>query len=275
MKFLPTLLASAALIAAGSGIANAGWFESSDVPEGFTEVKVGVVGDYNAHWETVNELLQQDKIHITLVKYSDYATPNRALNDGEIDLDAFQHEAYLNNDVAKNGYDITPLCQTFICPLRIYNNKDRIQSVEDIKDGDVIAIPSDLTNGGRAIKLLEAAGFLEVDPSKGYVPTKADITNYKVKIELREAESGVLFNILPDVAAACINGGNAFSAGLKPADAIFNETVDSNNPYINVIVARTADKDNPVYQTVVKRFLTKEVHDSILKAYDGGYIPVF
>ena len=86
----------------------------------------------------------------------------------------------------------------------------------------------------------------------------------------------MLFNILPDIAAAAINGGNAFSAGLKPSDAIFNENVqDKDNPYINVIVARQQDKDNPVYQTIVKRFLTPEVKKAILDAYDGGYIPVF
>ena len=120
-------------------------------------VKVGVVGDYNDQWETVNELLAKDNIRVKLVKFSDYATPNRALADGDLDLNAFQHKAFLANDIARNGYKIVAIGDTIITPLRIYNNKDKIKSLADIKDGAVIAIPSDLTNGGRAIKLLEKA----------------------------------------------------------------------------------------------------------------------
>ena len=69
-------------------------------------VKVGVVGEYNAQWDTINELLAGDGIQVELVKFTDYAAPNRALNDGEIDLNAFQHKAFLANDIAQKGYDI-------------------------------------------------------------------------------------------------------------------------------------------------------------------------
>lgn len=243
--------------------------------DGVTVVKIGVVGDYNLHWDDVNKNLANDKIQVKLVKFSDYATPNRALSDKEIDLNAFQHVAFLNNDIERNGYKLTPICQTLIAPIRLYNNKNKIKSVSDIKDGSIIGIPSDLTNGGRSLKLLEAAGLIEVDPAKGYVPTKADITKYNVKIEIREAESGVLANILPDIDAACINGGNAYTAKLKPTDAIFSEdpkATGEDNPYVNVIVARTEDKDNPIYQKVVKAFRSDNVKNTINTAYDGGYI---
>ncbi|NLK84691.1 MAG: MetQ/NlpA family ABC transporter substrate-binding protein [Aeromonadales bacterium] len=271
IKYLPLV----ALTAFSFTLAGCGDDKRAD--DNTTIVKVGVCGDYNAHWDTVNKLLKDKHIQVQLVKFSDYATPNRALSDKEIDLNAFQHKAYLNNDIARNGYKLTPLCETFIAPIRLYNNKNKISNVADIKDGSIIAIPSDLTNGGRALKLLEAANLISVDPSKGFLPTKADITEYKVKIEIREAESGVLNNILPDIDAAAINGGNAFSAGLKPSDAIFSETpkAGEDNPYINVLVARAEDKDNEVYQTVVKTFLTDEVKETIIKAYDGGYIPVW
>lgn len=240
-------------------------------------VKVGVVGDYNDQWETVNELLAKDNIQIKLVKFSDYATPNRALADGDLDLNAFQHKAFLANDIARNGYKIVAIGDTIITPLRIYNNKDRIKSLSDIKDGDVIAIPSDLTNGGRAIKLLEKAGLVKVEPSKGYVPTKLDITEYKVKIKIREAESGILARLLPDFTAALINGGNALTAGLDPMkDAIYSEDINpKTNPnvgqLVNVIVARTKDKDNEVYQKVVKAYNSPETAKTILKAYKGAY----
>ena len=241
-------------------------------------VKVGVVGEYNAQWDTINELLAGDGIQVELVKFTDYAAPNRALNDGEIDLNAFQHKAFLANDIAQKGYDIVDIGDTIIAPLAVFNNKDKISSMEDIKDGDVIAIPSDLTNGGRALKLLEKAGLIECDPEKGYTPTKADILTYNVKIDIKEAESATLYNILPDCAAAIINGGNAYTAGLNPAeDAIFQEDVDPATneavpQLINIIAARSADKDNEVYKKIVEAYQSKEVEQTIKDAYQGAFL---
>ena len=254
---------------------------TSYASDDFREVTVGVVGDYVAQWDTVNELLVAEKIRVKLIKYSDYATPNRALADGEIDLNAFQHKAYLANDIERNGYKIVSIGDTLITPLRIYHNKDKIQALSDIKDGDVIAIPSDLTNGGRAIKLLEAAGLIKIDPSKGYVPTKLDITEYKVKIKIREAESGILARLLPDVTAAVINGGNAYTAGLDSfADSIYAEKLDpKTNPQVsqlvNVIAARVVDKDNPVYLKVVQAYQSPETAATLMKAYKGAFSPAW
>ena len=265
-------------LALGLTACSSGTSEESTTEDGKTIVKVGVVGEYNAQWDTVNELLADDGIEVELVKFTDYAAPNRALNDGEIDLNAFQHKAFLANDVQQNGYEIEAIGDTIIAPLSIYNNKDKISSVEEIKDGDIIAIPSDLTNGGRALKLLEKAGLIECDPAKGYVPTKADITKYNVQIEILEAESATLANLLPDCTAALINGGNAFTAGLNPAnDAIFTEDVnpetnEATPDLINVIAARSADVDNEVYKKVVDAYHTEEVRQTIEEAYQGAFI---
>ena len=243
-----------------------------------TVIKLGVVGENNEQWQPVIDKLAEENIDLELVKFADYPLPNRALNDGEIDLNAFQHKAFLANDVAQKGYDIVDIGDTIIAPLSIYNNKKKISSIEEIKDGDVIAIPSDLTNGGRALKLLEEAGFIVCDPEKGYVPTKADITEYKVKIDIKEAESATLANILPDCAAAIINGGNAFTAGLNPVeDSIYTENVDPSTneavpQLINVIAARTADRDNEVYKKIVDAYHTPEVKKTIEDEYQGAFI---
>ena len=155
-KWITAALAAAAavsLTACGSGANTQESEAGSSEP---VVVKVGVVGEYNAQWDTINELLADDGIQVELVKFTDYAAPNRALDDGEIDLNAFQHKAFLANDIQQKGYDIVDIGDTIIAPLGIYNNKDKISSIEDIKDGDVIAIPSDLTNGGRVAE--RAAG---------------------------------------------------------------------------------------------------------------------
>lgn len=277
-KSFITVLGLTLALALGLTACSSGTSEESTTEDGKTIVKVGVVGEYNAQWDTINELLADDGIEVELVKFTDYAAPNRALNDGEIDLNAFQHKAFLANDVQQNGYEIEAIGDTIIAPLSIYNNKDKISSVEEIKDGDIIAIPSDLTNGGRALKLLEKAGLIECDPAKGYVPTKADITKYNVQIEILEAESATLANLLPDCTAALINGGNAFTAGLNPAnDAIFTEDVnpetnEATPDLINVIAARSADVDNEVYKKVVDAYHTEEVRQTIEEAYQGAFI---
>ena len=277
-KSFITVLGLTLALALGLTACSSGTSEETTTEDGKTIVKVGVVGEYNAQWDTVNELLADDGIEVELVKFTDYAAPNRALNDGEIDLNAFQHKAFLANDVQQNGYEIEAIGDTIIAPLSIYNNKDKISSVEEIKDGDIIAIPSDLTNGGRALKLLEKAGLIECDPAKGYVPTKADITKYNVQIEILEAESATLANLLPDCTAALINGGNAFTAGLNPAnDAMFTEDVnpetnEATPDLINVIAARSADVDNEVYKKVVDAYHTEEVRQTIEEAYQGAFI---
>lgn len=252
--------------------------EKKETENGVTTVKVGVVGEYNNQWDTINQLLEKDNIHVELVKFSDYVAPNRALSDKEIDLNAFQHKAFLKNDCEQKGYSLVAIGDTLIAPLCIYNNKDKISSIDDIKDGDVIAIPSDLTNGGRALKLLEKAGILVCDPEKGFIPTKADVIKYNKKIEIKEAESATLAKILPDCAAAIINGGNAITAGLDPInDSIFTENVNKDeNPavadLINVIVAREEDKDNEIYQKIVDAYHTDEVKKTVEEAFHGAFI---
>lgn len=277
MKKLVKLLLASILALSLAACGNSGSTDEKTEDNGPTIVKVGVVGEYNEQWDTVNEILAKDNIKVELVRFNDYSIPNDALNSKEIDLNAFQHHAFLENDIATNGYEIEAIGDTLIAPLAIFNNKDKISSVEEFKDGDTIAIPSDRTNGGRALKILEAIGLITVDPATGYLPTVADITEYKVKIEILELESGMLASTLPDVTAALINGGNAFTAGLNPLkDSIYVEVLGDDVARLhNLIAARSADKDNEVYKKVVEAYQTKEVADKIIEAYEGAFIPAF
>lgn len=242
-----------------------------------TIVKVGVVGAYNDQWDTVNELLKDENIQVELVFFNDYATPNRALNDGDIDMNAFQHHAYLDNEVNEYGYDVVAIGDTLIAPLAIFNNKEKISSVDEFKDGDIIAIPSDATNGGRALKILEEVGLIECDPKAGYLPTVADITKYNVKIEIRELESAMLASILPDVTAALINGGNAYTAGLSAEeDTIYVEKIGEDVDRLkNLIAVRTEDKDNEIYKKIVEAYQTDEVANTLEESYKGAFLPAW
>ena len=244
--------------------------------EGSTTIKLGVVGENNEQWTPVIEAMAKDGITLELVKFADYSLPNRALNDGEIDLNAFQHKAYLANDIKDNGYKIEAIGDTIIAPLGVYSKK--ITDLSELKDGDTIAIPSDATNGGRALKVLESAGVIKVNPEAGYTPTLSDITENPKNIKFTEVEAANTPSLLPDVAAAVINGGHAVDNGLNPEkDSIYLEKTEdgADNPYVNIIVARIEDKDNENYQKVVKAFQSDDVKKVIEDTYKGAYIPAW
>lgn len=239
-------------------------------------VKLGVVGTTNEWWDPAIEALKEDGIDLELVVFSEYVQPNRALSEGEIDLNAFQHHAYLNKEIEEVGYDITAIADTIIAPLGIYSKK--IASLDELKDGDQIAIPQDPTNGGRALKILEQAGLITVDPAAGYTPEVKDVTENSLNLQFVQVEASQTAALLDDVAAGFINGAHAVDNGYTPnKDAIYIEQVEegSENPYINVIVARTADKDNELYQKVIKAFQTAETAKVIEDVYKGAYKPAF
>ena len=240
-----------------------------------TVVTVGVVGANNQQWDTVNELLAAENIKVELIEFAEYALPNNALDAGEIDLNAFQHKAYLNNEIEKMNYNISVLGDTIVAPLSLYS--DKITDVSELKAGDKIAVPSDATNEGRCFKILESAGLLEVDPAAGYMPELKDITSNPLNLEFVEVEASNTASLLPDVAAAFVNGAHAVDNGLNIDEAIYVEQVQpgSDNPYINIIACRTADLNNEVYQKVLRAYQSEETAQAIQDIYQGTYIPAF
>ncbi len=241
-----------------------------------THIKIGVVGENNEQWDYIASVLKEEGIVIELVKFADYSLPNPALNDSEIDLNAFQHYAFLNNQIESLGLELSAIGNTLIAPLGLYSQK--ITSVDELKEGDKVALPNDATNGGRALKVLETTGLIAIDPEAGYLPELSDITENKLNLEFVEVEAAQTASLLPDVAAAFINGGHAVDNGYFPAkDAILIETVaeGSDNPYVNILVARTADQDNPLYQRILEVYHSDEVAEIFATAYKGAYLPAW
>jgi D-methionine transport system substrate-binding protein len=247
--------------------------EASSTPATRTTVKIGVVGEANEMWTPVIEELAKEGIDIELVSFSDYATPNQALNDGETDLNAFQHHAYLNKEIADNGYKLTSLGDTFISAMNIYS--DKIKDVSEIKEGDKIGVPNDATNEGRALKILQAAGLIKVDAAAGDSPEVSDITENPLNLELVEVDAANVYSLLPDVAAAVLNCNYALDNGLNPGtDSIFQDNVSfySGDSYINLIAARTADADNAIYKRIVEAYQSDAVKAVYADAFKGSYI---
>ncbi len=141
-----------------------------------------------------------------------------------------------------------------------------------------IGVPDDATNLARAIKLLESQGFIEVDPAAGYSPELKDITKYIYNIEIVPTTANTLTSTLQDYTASTINGTYATSAGLVPSkDGIVteNQGTDGDNPYVNIIVARTAEKDKAEFKTIVEAFQTAYVGEYMIEKYSECYFPCF
>ena len=251
---------------------------SSDRSEsGRTTVKLGVVGSiYEELWTPAKEALAKDGIDLAFVQFSDYVTPNNALANGEIDLNAFQHRIYLQNEIDSYGYGIQNIGNTFIIPLNLYSQK--VSSVSELKDGDTVAIPDDPTNGGRALKVLEAAGLIELDPAAAFNPTTADITAYKTGIKIVELKANVIPSALADVSAAVVNGNYALDFGLKTEEAIYKDTVLDEEEYWCLVAARNADMENAdkaqLYNKVVAAFQSPETEKVLNEKFGGSSISV-
>ena len=240
-------------------------------------VKLGVVGGiYDDLWAPAKEALADEGIDLEIVQFSDYVTPNNALANGDIDLNSFQHRIYLQSEIESYGYEIQNIGNTFIIPLNLYSQK--VSSVDELKDGDVVAIPDDLTNGGRALKVLEAAGIIELDPNAAFNPTLDDITKYSVNVTIEELKANTIPSVLPDVAAAVVNGNYALDFGLKTDEAIYKDSVLDVEEYWNLIAARTADVEDPdtaaIYEKVVEAFQSSATEDVFNNTFGGYFIAV-
>jgi D-methionine transport system substrate-binding protein len=238
-------------------------------------VKIGVTGSDGQMWDIIKEKAEKEGIEIELVEFSDYTLPNQALANGDIDLNAFQHIAFLNQFKEEHKLELTPIGTTQIAPMGIYSEK--VKSVDEIKDGAEIAIPNDPTNQARALKVLELAGLLELKEDFSLFGDPSGIARNPKNLKITPINAQQTPRVLKDVAASIINNGVAGQAGFVPTeDAIFLEDPNQEDvkPYINIIAARSEDKDNKTFKKIVEIYHEKEVVEAIKKDTNGGSLVV-
>ncbi|WP_318743217.1 MetQ/NlpA family ABC transporter substrate-binding protein [Treponema sp.] len=266
-KIITSILAASAVFGFVSCNKSSG--KSSEVV-----VKLGVTGSvYEDLWEPAQKALKEQGINLKIVQFTDYVTPNNALANGEIDLNGFQHRIFFATEIKNKGYDISLVGNTFLTPLNVYSNK--IKSIDELKDGDVVAIPNDVTNGGRAIKVLESAGLIKLKEDAGFNPTVNDIVGNPKNIVIKELAANTIPSALNDVTAAAINGNYALDFNIDPKTAIVKDTLEDKE-YWNLIAARTADlKDKEkvaVYDKIVKAYQSAATEDVYNNKFSGYYI---
>lgn len=222
-------------------------------------------------WAPAIETLKEEGIEVELVQFSDYTLPNNALANGDIDLNAFQHLLYLNNEIDSYGYEITKIANEYSTHLNLYSKK--ITSFDELKDGDVIAIPNDVTNGGAALKILEEAGIITLKKDISFSPSVDDIESYNYPITITELASNTIPAALDDVTAAILNANYAIDYGFKMEDALYVGNLDEEE-YWTLIAARTSDLADPDKVALYKKIVEAVQSEGTKKVYAdtfGGY----
>ncbi|GAD91071.1 D-methionine ABC transporter substrate-binding protein [Vibrio halioticoli NBRC 102217] len=254
-------VAASALILAGCG----------DKEQDSNKIKLGVMAGAEAQVAEIAAKVAKEKygLDVELVTFTDYVTPNAALDDGSVDINAFQHKPYLDQQIADRGYKLAIAGTTFVYPIAGYSKK--IKSIDELKEGDRIAVPNDPTNLGRSLLLLQQQGIIELREGAGLLATVRDITANPKKIEIVELEAAQLTRSLDDMTLAIINNTFASSIDLTPQrDGIFVESKES--PYVNLIVAREENVNSENVKNFVKAYQTDEVYKAADEIFKGGLV---
>ncbi|WED22475.1 MetQ/NlpA family lipoprotein [Vibrio sp. JC009] len=260
-KLLTIATAASALVLAGCGE------KEADT----SKIKVAVIAGAEAQVAEVAAKIAKEKygLDVELVTFTDYVTPNAATDDGSVDINAFQHKPYLDQQVADRGYKLTIAGNTFVYPIAGYSKQ--VKSVDEIAEGARIAVPNDPTNLGRSLLLLEQQGLLKLKEGVGLLATVRDVVENPKNIEIVELEAPQLPRSLDDVALAIINTTYASSINLTPEkDGIFVE--DKESPYVNLIVAREDNVNAENVQNFVKSYQTEEVYKAATEIFNGGVV---
>lgn len=235
------------------------------------KLKVGVISGPEHQVMEVAAKIAKEKYQrdIELIVFTDYATPNEALNKGDLDVNAFQHKPYLDKQIADKGYKLVPVANTFVYPIAAYSKK--IKSLAELKDGDKIAVPNDPTNLGRALILLEKQGLIKLKDNTNLLSTRIDIIENPKNLDIQEIEAPLLTRTLDEVAFSIINTTYAGQINLTPTkDGLFVE--DRNSPYVNLIVSRIDNKDKAIIQDFIKSYQTQEVFDKANEVFKGAMV---
>ena len=217
-------------------------------------------------------MLEKEGIDLEIKTFDDYILPNKALENGDIDANYFQHIPYLNKQIADNGYDFVNAGAVHIEPMGVYSKK--LKDIKSVPDGAKVAIPNDPTNGGRALNILAKAGLIKLKDGVGISATVGDIVENPKNLKITEAEAAMLPRTLDDVDLAVINSNFAMEAKLNPTkDALFIEPKDS--PYANIVAVRKGDENRKEIQALKKALTSPEVKKFIEEKYKGAVIPAF
>lgn len=236
-----------------------------------TSIQVGTIaGPETALMETAAEVaLERHGLTVEITEFNDYVSPNAALDDGTLDANAYQHQPYLDTMTEDRGFDFAVAGRTFIYPIGAYSN--RVDNLDELPEGAVIAVPNDPSNEARTLLLLAREGLIELNDPQNPTATPDDITANPANYEFRELDAAQLTRALPDVDLAFINSTYSVAADMSIDDALIVE--DGDSPYVNLIVVREGDQESERVRQLVDAYQSQAVAEQAAELFQGGAIP--
>ncbi|SHJ67673.1 D-methionine transport system substrate-binding protein [Geosporobacter subterraneus DSM 17957] len=227
------------------------------------------------HAEILNFIkpeLEKQGVKLEIVEFTDYVNPNLALNSKELDANFFQHVPYMEAFGREQKMEFVSAGKVHVEPLGLYSKK--INSLEGLTDGAIIAIPNDPTNGGRALILLDTEGLIKLKADAGLEATEKDIAENPKNLKFKAIDAAQLPRTLEDVDAAVINTNYALEAKLNPSvDALIIE--GSESPYANIVTVRPDNKNDEQILKLVEVLQSEAVKQFIQDQYKGAVVPAF
>ncbi|QNL45232.1 MetQ/NlpA family ABC transporter substrate-binding protein [Oscillibacter hominis] len=272
-------LSLAACGSSGNGSASGSGSQSGSGSSSAETVVLKVAASPTPHaqiLEQVKPVLAEQGIDLQITEYGDYVVPNTAVEEGDEDVNYFQHQPYLDEFNEGNGTHLVSVATIHYEPFGIYPGKTA--SLEDLPDGATVGVPSDVTNEARALQLLEAQGLIKLKEGAGLNATPNDIEENPKNLQFKELEAAMLPNVTSEVDIAVINGNYALQAGFSSAqDAIALEDSSSEaaQTFANVIVVKEGNENNAAVLALVEALKSDAVRDYINDTFQGNVLPIF
>lgn len=223
-----------------------------------------------AHWTLIKDKLAEDGIELEVTTITDGVQLNQAVQDGEADINLFQHLIFLSDFNVNSGGTLVPVGATAVYPLGLYS--EEYSDVADIPDGTTVAIPNNPTNLARALLNLQRAGLLELEDGGNAFSSEADITSSKIEILAVDTNQTVTALNDGSAKAAIVNNTQAQKGGLGDDLLIFKEDLDNPElaPYINIFAVKEENKDDPRWEKVLEAYHSAEVEEAVTELNQGN-----
>lgn len=224
--------------------------------------------------EQAKPLLEEQGWDLEVRIFDDYVQPNLVVESGEFDANYFQHIPYLDNFNEEQGTHLVNAGGIHYEPFGIYPGTKA--SLDEVAEGDVIAVPNDTTNEARALLLLETNGIIKLKEDAGLTATVKDIEENPYNVDIQELEAAQVPRVKDEVAFVVLNGNYALQAGFSVAkDSIAYETSDSEaaKTYVNLIAVAEGNEDSEKITALVSVLKSDEIKNYITETYDGAVIP--
>lgn len=244
---------------------------------GSTDSKViKVAASATPHAEILEEakpLLEKEGYDLEVTVFDDYVQPNEVVDSGDFDANYFQHAPYMEQFNKEKGTKLVDAGDIHYEPFGIYPGTKK--SLDEIADGDEIAVPNDTTNEARALLLLQDNGIIKLKDGAGLTATVNDIAENPHNIKIVELEAAQVARVTGETAFVVLNGNYALQAGYSvKKDALAYEAADSEaaKTYVNIIAVKDGNQDSDAIKALVKVLKSDEIKKFIDEKYDGAVI---